>query len=174
MLWGHEMFPRAWGNLAHALKTGEVPFDHIFGRHFFEYLAEHEDVGEMFNMAMSARSRREHDAVLATYDFGSCKHIVDVGGGTGGLLTAICARYPSSEGVVFDLPFAQAGAEETFRAAGLDARCRFIAGNFFETTPPAGTWWCFPEFCTIGTTNAPSSSCETANAPWSPMVDCWS
>jgi SAM-dependent methyltransferase len=138
LLWGHEMFPRAWGDLSHALKTGEIPFDHIFGQPFFDYLAEHQDVGHVFNVAMSARSRREHDAVLATYDFSLCKRIVDVGGGTGGLLAAICSRYPTAEGIVFDLSSAHAEAERTFRSAGLTSRCRFVVGNFFESTPPAG------------------------------------
>ena len=37
--------PRAWGNLIHVLKTGEIPFDHVFGKPFFDYLAEHDEVG---------------------------------------------------------------------------------------------------------------------------------
>jgi hypothetical protein len=138
LMWGHEMFPRAWGDLTYALKTGEIPFDHVFGQPFYEYLAEHEDVAHAFNEAMSAFSRREREAVLATYDFGSCKTVVDVGGGTGGLVAAICARYPTIQGVVFDLPSAQMGAEETFRIAALGSRCRFVVGNFFESAPPAG------------------------------------
>jgi ubiquinone/menaquinone biosynthesis C-methylase UbiE len=138
LLWGHEIFPRAWGDLSHALKTGEIPFDHVFRQPFFDYLAEHQDVGHVFNVAMSARSRREHDAVLATYDFSPYKRIVDVGGGAGGLLAAICARYPTAEGIVFDLASGHAEAERTFRSAGLASRCRFVVGNFFESTPPAG------------------------------------
>jgi SAM-dependent methyltransferase len=138
LLWGHEMFPRAWGDLSHVLKTGGVPFEHVFGKPFFDYLAEHEDVAHVFDEAMSAFSRREHEAVLATYDFGSCRTVVDVGGGTGGLVAAICARYTTIDGIVFDLPSAQVGAEHTFRLAGVDSRCRFVVGNFFESTPPAG------------------------------------
>jgi len=72
------------GRPHHALKTGGIPFDHVFGQPFCEYLAEHEGVAHVFNEAMSAFSRREREAVLATYDFASCKTVVDVGGGTGG------------------------------------------------------------------------------------------
>jgi SAM-dependent methyltransferase len=137
LLWGHEMFPRAWGDLLHVLKTGEIPFDHIFGQPFFDYLDAHQEISDVFNAALGALGRREHEAVLAKYNFGAYKRIVDVGGGTGAWLAAICGRYPTIEGVVFDLPSAKSGAEQTFRAAGLDTRCRFVAGNFFEATPPA-------------------------------------
>jgi hypothetical protein len=86
------MFPRAWGDLTHALKTGGIPFDHVFGQPFYEYLAEREDVARVFNEAMSAFSRREREAVLTAYDFASYSTVVDVGGGTGGLVAAICTR----------------------------------------------------------------------------------
>jgi SAM-dependent methyltransferase len=138
LLWGHEMFPRSWGNLLHVLKTGEIPFDHVFGMPFFNYLVEHEDVGHIFDAALGAFNRRHHEAVLATYDFGPFKRIVDVGGGAGDLVAAICARYPAIEGAVFDLPSTRQAAEQTFRGVGVDSRCRFVVGNFFESVPPAG------------------------------------
>jgi hypothetical protein len=100
------------------LKTGEMPFDHVFGKPFFDYLAEHEDVGHVFDAALSAFNRRQHEAVFATYDFGPFRRIVDVGGGAGGLLAAICARYPAIESVVFDLPSTRQAAEQTFRSVG--------------------------------------------------------
>jgi ubiquinone/menaquinone biosynthesis C-methylase UbiE len=138
LLFGHEMMGRAWGNLSHVLKNEEIPFDRVFGMSFFDYLEVHPDAADLFNRAMRARSRDEHAAVLGAYDFGPYHRIVDVGGGTGELLRAICARCPSTEGVVFDLAGAKRAAEETFELAGLQSRCRFVAGNFFESSPPEG------------------------------------
>jgi SAM-dependent methyltransferase len=59
--------------------------------------------------------------------------VVDVGGGHGRLLSAILARYPSVEGILFDLPGGIAAAE-----AGLGGplpRCKLVAGDFFEAVP---------------------------------------
>jgi hypothetical protein len=138
LLLGHEITGRAWGNLSHALKTGEIPFDSVFGMSFFDYLEVHPDAADLFNRAMGVRSHDEHAAVLGAYDFGPYQRIVDVGGGTGELVTAICAQCPSSEGVVFDVAGAKLAAEQRFELAGLQSRCHFVVGNFFESSPPEG------------------------------------
>jgi SAM-dependent methyltransferase len=128
--------PLSVGELA--ARSGGIPFDHVFGKSFFEYLADDARAGDLFNAATGARSRLEQQAVLGSYDFGRFKRIVDVGGGTGGLLAAICARYPAVDGIVFDLPAARAAAEALFAANGLDSRCRFVGGTFFESSLPEG------------------------------------
>ena len=43
-----------------------------------------------------------------------------------------------SRGVLFDLPHVAAMARQTFAAAGLSARCRAEAGDFFSEVPEAG------------------------------------
>jgi 16S rRNA A1518/A1519 N6-dimethyltransferase RsmA/KsgA/DIM1 with predicted DNA glycosylase/AP lyase activity len=43
-------------------------------------------------------------AVVAAYDFSRFSTIVDVGGGSGALITAILAASKALRGIVFDLP----------------------------------------------------------------------
>jgi O-methyltransferase domain len=38
-------------------------------------------------------------------------------------------------GVIVDLPHAESGAREQIRAAGLEDRCEFVAGSFFDPVP---------------------------------------
>jgi C-methyltransferase len=45
---------------------------------------------------MSGFSRQETAAILAAYDFTAVTHIVDVGGGQGGLLAALLTASPLS------------------------------------------------------------------------------
>jgi SAM-dependent methyltransferase len=71
------------------------------------------------------------DPIASAYEFGDLGVVVDVGGGHGRLLSAILARYPSVEGILFDLPGGIA-------AAGLGGplpRCKLVAGDFFEAVP---------------------------------------
>jgi hypothetical protein len=74
---------------------------------------------------MTARSAREAAAVVAAYDFGRFRRVVDVGGGTGVLLDAIRAANSQVEGVLFDRP-------EVAEPAG------GIGGDFFVSVPVGG------------------------------------
>ena len=47
------------------------------------------------------------------------------------------APYPSTHGVVFDLPHVVEGAQRTIASDGLTERCEAVAGNFFESVPAA-------------------------------------
>ena len=129
---------RAYGHLSHAVRTGEPGFVPAHGCHFWEYLAGHPAEAASFNETMS-RISAARDAVLAgAYDFGDVQRLVDVGGGHGGLLCALLARYPHLQGVVFDLPAVVAGARERLLEAGVAERCEAIAGDFLEAVPPGG------------------------------------
>jgi hypothetical protein len=64
--------------------------------------------------------------------------VVDVGGGTGGLLSGLLARHPRLRGIVLDLPHSEAAALSTFAAAGVADRCAFVSGDFFEAVTAGG------------------------------------
>ena len=70
--------------------------------------------------------------VIASYDFGRHRRIVDVGGGEGHLLRAVVASAEGVKGVLFDQP---AVVE---RAHGTDERLAFAGGDLFTTPLPAG------------------------------------
>ena len=55
------------------------------GMPFFEYVNTGTDLAEAFNNAMRAGSEFAIYAVLAAYDFGGYRTLVDVGGGHGRL-----------------------------------------------------------------------------------------
>jgi hypothetical protein len=54
--------------------------------------------------------------------------VVDVGGGTGGMLFELVRRNPGLRGVLFDLPEVVAGVEPP-------ARVEIVSGNFFDGLP---------------------------------------
>ena len=80
--------------------------------------------------------RGQDAAVAAAYDFGGIGTVVDVGGGQGGLLSAILAANPRARGVLFDLPHVAAMAQQHLESAGLSNRSRTEAGDFFKKVPP--------------------------------------
>jgi hypothetical protein len=64
--------------------------------------------------------------------------LVDVGGGYGALVPPVLAHHPAMTAVVFDLARCERGAVEWLDTAGLAARCRFVAGDFFTDALPSG------------------------------------
>ncbi len=129
---------RAWGELLHSVRTGEMAFDHQFGMGYFAYLAQHPEADRVFNEAMTGWTHQLVGAVVDVYDFSPFKTIVDVGGGYGALLAAILRSNPGTRGVLFEQPHVVASAEEQLVAAGVADRCTFVGGDFFAAVPTGG------------------------------------
>ena len=128
----------AWGNLMHAIRTGETAFDHIYDMGVWDYLGQHPQYAQTFDRAMSNLVGVYHSAVLAAYPFASFTKIVDVGGGDGSLLIALLKATPNLRGMVFDLPHVADTARQRLARAGLAARCEVVAGDMFASVPRGG------------------------------------
>jgi SAM-dependent methyltransferase len=137
-LLGHDAWWRAWGDLLHSVRTGETAFRHAHGKSLFDYLTDEPSFVPIFNAGMAASSTAVTQAVVAAYDFARFGTIVDVGGGTGSLLTAILRAHRQPRGVLFDLPVSRERAEAAIAAAGLTERCHFVGGDFFAGVPAGG------------------------------------
>jgi O-methyltransferase domain/Dimerisation domain len=94
---GAEPSWRAWGNLLHAVRTGETSFEHVFGMGAFQYSARDPERAARFDTYMADETRRSVEAILQIHDFTRYRHIVDVGGGNGVLLGVILAAIPQAE-----------------------------------------------------------------------------
>lgn len=127
---------QGWLALGHTLRTGELAFEHVFGKRIFEYFAEHPDDAEVFNNAMSENTRLIAGLAGNVYDFGRFTKLMDVGGGHGELMISILNRFPTLQGALLDLPNVVDGAHRRLEEAGLAGRCEIVAGSFFETIPP--------------------------------------
>lgn len=130
----HPIFS-AWEGLHHSIQTGEPAFNKVFGAPIFEYIPRHPELGPLFDAGMGSINYYETDALLDAYDFAGIKVLADIGGGNGSLISAVLARYPKMQGILFDLGHVVGRAKENLQAAGLADRCRVIEGSFFESIP---------------------------------------
>ena len=129
----------AWGQLLHGTRTGQLPFDHVYGMPLFEYLREHPNADREFSAAMASISGPEADAIARGLDFGRFKTVIDVGGAHGHLLATVLGRHRKVRGILYDQPQVVAGAAASgfITARGIADRCSVQGGNFF-TSVPAG------------------------------------
>lgn len=138
LTFGGEHLTRAWDQLGYSLATGKPGFDRAFGMPVFDWLATHPKEASLFGETMIGIHGGEPPAVAEAYDFSKFAKIVDVGGGTGNLLTTILAAHKQPRGVLFDLPHVQGPALELIRDRGLNDRVQVEAGSFFKTVPAGG------------------------------------
>jgi hypothetical protein len=78
-------------------------FEKAFGVPLFDWLASHPAEASMFSETMVGLHGTEPPAVAAAYDFSEFGTIIDVGGASGNLLSAILGRHPKPRGILFDL-----------------------------------------------------------------------
>jgi len=134
---GEEHYP-AWENVLYSVRTGEIAFNDRFGMSNWEFWSENPENAEIFNKGMSDLTALTEPALIAAYDFGHFKRIVDVGGGRGTLLASILRQNSSATGIVFDLPHVIDLARQDSETAAIGERCQLVAGDFFESITAGG------------------------------------
>lgn len=131
------MLRASWGQMIESIRTGKTATELAGGspERFEEMARTNRAAAALFNEAMVSGTRMQIAALLAAYDFSGIPTLMDVGGGLGELNSAIVRKYPSMQGIVFDLPHCQEAAVINLAASGVADRCRFIGGSFFESVP---------------------------------------
>ncbi|CAI0453224.1 unnamed protein product [Linum tenue] len=95
----------SWYHLKDAVLDGGIPFNKAYGMTAFEYHGTDPRFNKVFNKGMSDHSTITMKKLLESYTgFDGLKSLVDVGGGTGAVLSMILSKHPSIKGINFDLP----------------------------------------------------------------------
>lgn len=124
----------SWSALADGVRTGEVPFERVHRRTFFDHLRQDADANAKFAAWMTQTSRVANSAILASYDFSEARIVMDVGGGQGALLAAVLGTAPHARGVLFDTPEVISDTDP-LDSGQVRERCEVVGGSFFETIP---------------------------------------
>jgi ubiquinone/menaquinone biosynthesis C-methylase UbiE len=132
----NDYFADMWMHLDDALAGERTGFEALKGRPFFDWLAMYPDEARRFNRMMLEVHGPETPAIVAAYDFSPFDHVVDVGGGNGGLLSAVLAAYPNRRGTLFDMAEAIAAARRG--EGGPLPGVSFVTGDVFTTPAPEG------------------------------------
>ena len=79
------------------------------------------------------------DALADDFDVSRFRHLLDLGGGTGGIAIALCGRHPDLRATIVERQELVAAARERAHAAGLAARVTARAGDLLDAAAwPAG------------------------------------
>lgn len=135
VMFGDPAMLAAWRELPAAIRTGNQTFGQLFGKSFFEYLAERPDLSKRFNASMRQATALTAQQLPTSYDFSRFGTVADIGGGDGTLLAAVLAVHDHLRGILYDTAEGLAQATETLSAMGVAERCTVVPGDFFTGAP---------------------------------------
>lgn len=120
-----------WNGFLHSVRTGEACYQQVFGAPIYQRLGESEQALESFHRHMFDRALSRYSLLVGLPVWPRHGSVVDVGGGTGGLVSLLLHAYPELSAVLFDLP-------EVIRLAALpeDPRLTLCGGDLFADAWP--------------------------------------
>ncbi|MBW8486446.1 methyltransferase [Actinomadura parmotrematis] len=124
-------------SLLETLQTGKPVYPSLFGRSYYADLAVHPHLFAEFDAFAKHYLAPAIGTVLGR-GWADVDVVVDVGGGTGTLLTRLLGAEPHLRGILVDLPDTVAQARATLAAAGLADRVEVVPGSFFDLLPTGG------------------------------------
>jgi hypothetical protein len=125
----------SWEELLHCVKTGTTGIKKHYNLEIWDYYPKNPAHGAVFNDCMTNITTGVENAVLAAYDFTPFKHIIDVGGGHGRLLSKMLGKNATAKGTLFDMPPVIEKANEL---GAVESRVTKVPGDFFKEVPAGG------------------------------------
>jgi hypothetical protein len=140
MMFGLAPFWTPYAQVAQTVRTGEPAFDRSYGKSIYQYLRENPAEAQIFGAAAAGFHGQALAPIIASHDFSGYDVVVDVGGGSGGLLAELLKAYPSLHGVLLEQEDVLAEARAVFEAGGSADRVELVAGDFFTEVPPGDAY----------------------------------
>lgn len=119
--------------LLHTMTTGEPAYPQTYGSTFWDDLDEDPELGAKFGAMMAATVSQS--GIESRYDWAGVRTLVDVGGGTGELISQVLGAHSGVQGTIVDLPATADRARTAMAERGLADRCDVVAGSFFDPLP---------------------------------------
>jgi acetylserotonin N-methyltransferase len=138
--YSNDVMWKLWGNLEDAVRQGSHRWKQTFGWDgpIFSHFFRTEEAKREFLMGMNGYGLISSPQVVAAFDLGKYRCLVDLGGATGHLAIAACERYRHLQAIVFDLPDAVALAQEIVGTSAVAERIKVVSGDFFVDPLPEG------------------------------------
>jgi acetylserotonin N-methyltransferase len=127
-----------WDRLENAIREGTHRWPEVYGWDgpLFGAFFQTEESRREFLLGMHGYGVISSPAVVSAVDLSRFQTLVDLGGATGHLAVAACARNPGLTAIVFDLPEVCPLAQELVGRSAVADRVKVMPGDFFEDTLP--------------------------------------
>jgi hypothetical protein len=130
----------SYTDLLYSVRTGTAAWEHFYGKPMWEDLAGQPELDASFNQLMAQHCTWLAPSLVDGYDWSTVEHLVDLGGGDGTLLTEILRAQTQLRGTLVEQPHLEGQAKERIRQAGVEDRCAYVGGSFFDPLPAADVY----------------------------------
>lgn len=144
-MWGYVMFcgregTEIWSRVSEGIHKNCSPYQLCSREGLFDAQSKNSEQFDIFDSMMKNVSAKiELSGFFDEFaDESTVMRILDIGGGTGTIISRFLERYKKSTGVIVDLEQAEEEARKNIRSSGIDGRCSFMRGSFFENIPEKG------------------------------------
>jgi O-methyltransferase domain len=121
--------------LLDAVRTGEPAFDKHMGKSFWETLASNSQFNKSFASNMERQSSEQAPEIVEGYSWPSLGVVIDVGGGTGSVLSRILETHKNLRGILLDAIASPDETAELLVKANVSDRCEVLTSSFFDELP---------------------------------------
>ncbi|MFC5724738.1 methyltransferase [Streptomyces gamaensis] len=135
LMYGEEFY-QTWGNLLHNVRTGQPAFERTFGAPMYPYFTANQESARRFDGTMAGGAFFED--LPRVLDFSKDTTVVDIAGGTGGLLSEVLKANPHLRGVLFDQSHVIEAAKGAMADRGLTDRVSYAEGDYTRSVPDGG------------------------------------
>ena len=122
------VFWRADFLTATSIRTGEPAAPH-------DFTTLPDEEARAFLRGLEASAAAAGRDLARRFDFSSYRNVIDIGGGAGGLLAALCEQYPRMHGTILELPRIAELVTPMLREAGRTQRIRIVPGDIIAAPP---------------------------------------
>jgi hypothetical protein len=129
-----------FSELLHNVRTGETAATHYYGEPFFDWIVKDAEMVELMSGAMANVSAGLRAGMFEGYRLPAGAVVADIGGASGSVLVRLLRDEPDRRGIVFDVPEVVPDARRHLEQQGLTDRVDVVAGDFFESVPPADVY----------------------------------
>jgi hypothetical protein len=128
-------FNAAIEELLHSTMTGEPSYPRANGDEFWNQLASDAQLAKTFDIDMEQHVGTIGLDLAHTYDWSPISHVVDLGGGTGALLSHLLLAHRHLRGTLVEYADAATRAREALADSVLGTRLTVSEGSFFDPLP---------------------------------------
>ncbi|MBE9248419.1 methyltransferase [Dolichospermum sp. LEGE 00240] len=136
---GEEWFWSGLAEMYRSVKEGKPGISYVYPvNSYWEYLVQNPEPKAICDRGMLDVTKNLYKSFIKSYDFSSFTKVVDIGGGTGNLISSILKANPHLQGILFDLPETVTEGAKFLEIEGLANRCETVGGDLLKSVPVGG------------------------------------
>ena len=124
-----------WSYLTECVQTGQSAARIMDRKHAVSRWSSDPSAPDIFRAVMGTAPAEDYMPIARAWDFSKYGSVADLGGGGGGLISAVLKAFPNVRGILVDQPESIARAQVRFQSEELAGRCQLLASDLCDSVP---------------------------------------